>query len=98
MKPRAKVLPLTPSSVNRLRQKHFGGQESTMEGRPVLFPYPAFVGVRRGRKGQRVNRSLLFQHSSGLDFRSLPLDTWNSRFCGLYPCSSVFIRGFFPPG
>jgi len=36
---------------------------------PALSPYPAFVGLRRGTKGERENRSLVFEHAKDLDFR-----------------------------
>jgi hypothetical protein len=39
---------------------------------PAISPYPAFVGLRRGKKGERENLSLVFESSIGLDFRMLP--------------------------
>jgi hypothetical protein len=36
---------------------------------PALSP-PAFVGLRRGTKGERENHSLVLQDANGLDFRS----------------------------
>ncbi len=61
-----KEQPLTPSFV-----------KSTAEGRPALSPYPAFVGLRRGTKGERVNNSLVLEHTGNPDFRGLGVHARN---------------------
>ena len=78
---RSRPRPLTPSFVNRLRHKHYGGQESTSEGRPNLSPSegerekPPAVEVVMISKGEPdENREKIKEH--GLTFPVVLQKQW----------------------